>query len=135
MKRLLVCLLLVGAVGCGKKQLETDTLVGTYEGQIYDDTERWIFHENRQFEWSSSDKRFERSLEDVLGDPPHGRWMIARRRREVHLKWYGTPTTSGEEVRVFSFNPDNSITHVADITDGVRYDLAKEDLVTFQQTK
>ncbi len=122
-----------GGVGCGEKQLDTETLVGTYEGNIYDDTERWILHENGEFEWSSSDKRCERSLEDVLGVPPHGRWIIAKH-RELHLKWYGTPTTSGEEICVFTVNPDNSITHVADITDGDRQDY-KEDLDTFQQTK
>ena len=115
------------------KELKKEDLVGTYEGKIEDDTERWIFHGSGEFEWSSSDKRYERSLEDVLGDPPHGRWTVAQN-REVHLKWYGTPKTSGEEIMVFSINTDGSITHVADISDGDRQDY-KEDLDTFKKIK
>ena len=134
MKNVLPILLLLSLVaGCGESQLETETLVGTYQAKVYDDTERYILHENGEFEWSSSDKRYERSLEDVIGVAPHGRWIIAQH-REVHLKWHGTPNTI-EGVDVFSVNPGNSITRIAEIIDGDRQDFDPEDVDTFQQIK
>jgi hypothetical protein len=134
MKNALPILLLLSLVaGCGESQLETETLVGTYEAKIYDDTERFILHENGEFEWSSSDKRYERSLDDVIGVAPHGRWSIAQH-REVHLKWHGAPNTI-EGVDVFSVNPGTSITRIAEILEGDRQDFGPEDVDTFQQIK
>ena len=127
MKVLIPILIGLLVVGCGKKELKKEDLVGTYEGKLLDTdhTQNRVLRDNGEFEWSSNHRQ------DAPPPPPHGKWTITKD-GELHLKHKGGPDLTST-TEVWKINSDGSITWCGEIIEGARHDWSKDDQYTFKK--
>ncbi len=95
--------------------LEEKKFAGTYERKIRSNTYRWVFLDNGIAEHYRNGNKYSSDRE----------WSIVD--NELHVKY------PNSEVGVFKINPDNSITHVANISNGKRIDYTKERETTWKK--
>ena len=126
MKRLIVCLLLVGVVGCGKnndsaespvKEMTIEGLAGTYE-IVDSDGMRFILVIDDSGKFKESFELFRSVTEQASG-----KCKVAD--KEVHFH-YQTPDDLAETVHIFKVLSDGSLSQIAGLLDEERHELSKE---------
>jgi len=126
MKRLLVCLLLVGVVGCGTKNdsaenpvkdLTIEGLAGTYE-RVDSDGMRFILVIDDSGTFKDSFELFGSVTEQASG-------KCKVLDKEVHFH-YQTPADLAEVVHIFKVLSDGSLSQIAGLLDEERHELSKE---------
>ena len=116
MKYLLI-LITIMLVGCATPLTpEEQKVVGSYEAKVFGKTLKWVFLDNGIVERYSDGKK-QREF----------KWSIVD--GELHID-YGF-----RETHVWRINKDKSMTVIAEIADGKRTDIPKEDQRTFKRLK
>ena len=121
MKKLILILGILGAIGFLVERFQEKDVVGTYEGKDGNFTNKWVVLANGVFEGhSDGEKIFEAKWKLVYGD--------------LHVTGRGFQFTK-DGVVVFRINKGKSITTIADIENGSRQNYPKEEQFTYKKIK